>query len=71
MRDLEIEIGRKTYRIYTLDVGAGPREYIDAFVATGPRGVIVTWYRRPLKPGGPTWRKVMAAARQQGWGQNR
>jgi len=56
-----IEVGGKTYKVYTIDCGSGPTEYIDVLVAT-PGGVIVSHIWRPIPRGGPTWVKVMKAA---------
>ena len=64
MKRAEIEIGRKTYRVYTLDVGDGSKDYVDVRVET-PTALIVSHVWRPVLRDGPTWKAVMAAAQQE------
>lgn len=59
MRDTEIDIGRKTYRVYSLDVGQGPKQHVSVRVPVGPRGVIVSHVWRAVPRDGPTWKRVM------------
>lgn len=64
MARTKVEIGGKTYKVYTIDVGGGPKDYVDVMVAT-PGGVIVSYVWRPVPRDGPTWNRVMAAVKKE------
>lgn len=59
----KIEIKGKTYRVYTIDVGTGPKVYVDVRVATGAGCMTVSHVWRPVPRDGPTWKVAIAAAK--------
>ena len=59
-----VEINGKTYKVSTLDVGLGPRDYVFVRVAM-PHAVLVNHGWRQVPRNGPVWNAVMSKARQQ------
>ncbi len=59
MRPVEITIGRKTYRVNTLDVGKGPEPLVFVLVPI-PNGVICSHRWREVSRNGPTWNRVIS-----------